>query len=106
MAGNSGGPWGGGGGNGRDSGKEGGRKQPSGGKNKPEGNNPVPPEIDDMLRKGQEQLRGPVDVSDRNLQCQPGPGRGKRDRVERRAGHRRCRPVQHRQHRQQLLCHE
>ena len=57
MAGNSGGPWGGGGGNGRDSGKEGGRKQPSGGKNKPEGNNPVPPEIDDMLRKGQEQLR-------------------------------------------------
>ena len=56
MAGNSGGPWGGGGGNGRDSGKEGGRKQPTGGKNKPEGNNPVPPEIDDMLKKGQEQL--------------------------------------------------
>ena len=40
MAGNSGGPWGGGGGNGRDSGKEGGRKQPTGGKNKPEGSNP------------------------------------------------------------------
>ena len=56
MAGNSGGPWGGGGGNGRDSGVESGRKTPTGGKNKPE-NNPVPPEIDDMLRKGQEQLR-------------------------------------------------
>ena len=57
MAGNSGGPWGGSGGNGRDGGKEGGSKRPTSGKNTPEGNSPVPPEIDDMLRKGQEQLR-------------------------------------------------
>ena len=74
MAGNSGGPWGGGGGNGRDSGKEGGRKQPSGGKNKPEGNNPVPPEIDDMLRKGQEQLR--VLMGGRGSGGANGSGRG------------------------------
>ena len=74
MAGNSGGPWGGGGGNGRDSGKEGGRKQPSSGKNKPEGNNPVPPEIDDMLRKGQEQLR--VLMGGRGSGGANGSGRG------------------------------
>ena len=74
MAGNSGGPWGGGGGNGRDSGKEGGRKQPTGGKNKPEGSNPVPPEIDDMLRKGQEQLR--VLMGGRGSGGSNGSGRG------------------------------
>ena len=74
MAGNSVGPWGGGGGNVRDSGKEGGRKQPSGGKNKPEGNNPVPPEIDDMLRKGQEQLR--VLMGGRGSGGANGSGRG------------------------------
>mgnify|MGYP001161224313 FL=1 len=74
MAGNSGGPWGGGGGNGRDSGKEGGRKQPTGGKNKPEGNNPVPPEIDDMLKKGQEQLR--VLMGGRGSGGANGSGRG------------------------------
>jgi membrane protease subunit HflK len=74
MAGNSGGPWGGGGGNGRDSGKESGRKQPTGGKNRPGGNNPVPPEIDDMLRKGQEQLR--VLMGGRGSGGANGSGRG------------------------------
>ena len=74
MAGNSGGPWGGGGDNGRDSGKESGRKQPTGGKNKPDGNNPVPPEIDDMLRKGQEQLR--VLMGGRGSGGANGSGRG------------------------------
>ena len=53
MAGNSGGPWGGG---------SGGPKRPSNGndggrppKNSNQGQ--MPPEIDDMLKKGQEQLR-------------------------------------------------
>ena len=47
---NKGGPWGGGGGN-RGSGNNGGRP-PGGG-----GQNPIPPELDDLVRKGQEQLR-------------------------------------------------
>ena len=74
MAGNSGGPWGGGGGNGRDSGKDSGRNKPTGGKNKPESGNPVPPEIDDMLRKGQEQLR--VLMGGRGSGGTNGSGRG------------------------------
>ena len=53
MAGNSGGPWGGG---------SGGPKRPGNGSNgerPPKNNNQgqMPPEIDDMLKKGQEQLR-------------------------------------------------
>ena len=53
MAGNSGGPWGGG---------SGGPKRPgngSDGERPPKNNNQgqMPPEIDDMLKKGQEQLR-------------------------------------------------
>ena len=53
MAGNSGGPWGGG---------SGGPKRPGNGSNgerPPKKNNQgqMPPEIDDMLKKGQEQLR-------------------------------------------------
>lgn len=54
MAGNSGGPWGGGGsgGNGGDDGRRGGR----GGRRPPEGG-PQIPEIDELVRKGQDQLR-------------------------------------------------
>lgn len=59
MAGNSGGPWGGGGGgqNGgnRGSGNNGGNN--GGGGRRPEGDGPQIPEIDELMRKGQEQLR-------------------------------------------------
>ena len=54
MAGNNGGPWGGGGGN-RGSGGNGGDDR--GGGRKPGGDGPQIPEIDDIVRKGQEQLR-------------------------------------------------
>jgi modulator of FtsH protease HflK len=53
MAGNnSGGPWGGGGNRGEQGGNDGGGHGPSGG-----GNRPEMPEIDEIVRKGQEQLR-------------------------------------------------
>src|SRR6056297_196075 len=59
MAGNSGGPWGGGGGNrggssgnGDDRGNRG-----NGGRRPPEGGGPQIPEIDELVRKGQDQLR-------------------------------------------------
>ncbi len=54
MAGNNGGPWGGGGGNrpgGGDNRGNGGRRPPGG------GDNPQIPEIDEIMKKGQEQLR-------------------------------------------------
>lgn len=56
MAGNSGGPWGGGGsggnnGDGRGSGNNGGGRRPG------NDNNPQIPEIDELMKKGQEQLR-------------------------------------------------
>lgn len=56
MAGNSGGPWGGGGNSG------GGRQQPpsgggGGGGRRPDGDKPQIPDIDDLMRKGQDQLR-------------------------------------------------
>ena len=52
MAGNSGGPWGGGGSSG------GGNKGGSGcGRRPPEGDGPQIPEIDELVKKGQEQLR-------------------------------------------------
>ena len=61
MAGNTGGPWGGGGGN---SGGSGGGRNNGGGNNGgggggrgPGGDKPQIPEIDDLVRKGQEQLR-------------------------------------------------
>ena len=54
MAGNSGGPWGGG-----NSG--GGRQQPpsggDGGGRRPDGDKPQIPDIDELMRKGQDQLR-------------------------------------------------
>ncbi|MGJ8617496.1 MAG: FtsH protease activity modulator HflK [Sulfitobacter sp.] len=56
MAGNTGGPWGGGG----DKGKGGGDERPSGqngGGRGPGGEKPQMPEIDDLVKKGQEQLR-------------------------------------------------
>ncbi len=53
MAGNnSGGPWGGGGNRGNQGGNDGGGRDPQGG-----GNRPEMPEIDEIVRKGQEQLR-------------------------------------------------
>ncbi len=55
MAGNNGGPWGGGGGSG-DKGGNGDDRRPSGGGRKP-GDGPQIPEIDEIVRKGQEQLR-------------------------------------------------
>ena len=54
MAGNSGGPWGGGGSSGGgDQGNNGG----GGGGRRPEGDGPQIPEIDELVKKGQEQLR-------------------------------------------------
>ena len=59
MAGNSGGPWGGGNSNGGDD--RGGRDQRPGGNrpggNRPGGDGPQIPEIDELMKKGQEQLR-------------------------------------------------
>jgi membrane protease subunit HflK len=60
MAGHSGGPWGGGGGNrGGRGGDDGGRNNGSGGGGRRPGQDEGPqiPEIDDLVRKGQEQLR-------------------------------------------------
>ncbi|MCA0928605.1 FtsH protease activity modulator HflK [Ruegeria profundi] len=53
MAGNSGGPWGGGG----SSGGGGNRGNNGGGRKPPEGDGPQIPEIDELMKKGQEQLR-------------------------------------------------
>ena len=66
MAGNNGGPWGGGGSSGGDGGKRdnnGGRQNGGsgggggGGGNRPEGEGPQIPEIEELMKKGQEQLR-------------------------------------------------
>lgn len=54
MTGNSGGPWGGGGSNG--SGGNRGQNNGNGGRG-PNNGGPTPPDIDEVLRKGQEQLR-------------------------------------------------
>jgi len=56
MAGNSGGPWGGGSGGGDNRGNNGGDNGSGGGK-RPEGDGPQIPEIDELMKKGQEQLR-------------------------------------------------
>jgi membrane protease subunit HflK len=55
MAGHSGGPWGGGGN--RGGGDDRGRGQQGGGGRRPEDNGPQIPEIDELMKKGQEQLR-------------------------------------------------
>lgn len=61
MAGNSGGPWGGGGnsggGGGRDEGPGGNRGNNGGGRGPGGGDRPPIPEIDELVKKGQEQLR-------------------------------------------------
>ena len=63
MAGNSGGPWGGGGGSGgggdrgNNGGGQGGGRRPEGGGPRRPGEGPQIPEIDDLVKKGQEQLR-------------------------------------------------
>ncbi len=55
MAGNNGGPWGGGGNNG--SGDDNRGSGNNGGGRRPEGEGPQIPEIDELMKKGQEQLR-------------------------------------------------
>ncbi|TMM50823.1 FtsH protease activity modulator HflK [Sulfitobacter sabulilitoris] len=76
MAGNSGGPWGGGGNSGGgDNGGDrprGGNRPPSGGR-RPDGEGPQIPEIDELVRKGQEQLRVLMGGRGGN---RPGGGRG------------------------------
>jgi modulator of FtsH protease HflK len=61
MAGNNGGPWGGGGSSGGGGGKRGnnggGDGGPGGGGKRPEGEGPQIPEIEELMKKGQEQLR-------------------------------------------------
>ncbi|MGJ8604192.1 MAG: FtsH protease activity modulator HflK [Marivita sp.] len=58
MAGNSGGPWGGGGNNGGDRGDDRPRGGNDGGGRRPgDGNQPQIPEIDELMKKGQERLR-------------------------------------------------
>ncbi|MDX5401502.1 MAG: FtsH protease activity modulator HflK [Rhodobacterales bacterium] len=57
MAGNSGGPWGGGGGNRGGGGGDDDRRNNGGGRRPGEENGPQIPEIDELMRKGQEQLR-------------------------------------------------
>ncbi|MCB1311635.1 MAG: HflK protein, partial [Sedimentitalea sp.] len=56
MAGNSGGPWGGGGGSGDDDRGSNGGGDHKGGR-RPGESGPQIPEIDELMRKGQEQLR-------------------------------------------------
>ncbi|GAA6181301.1 MULTISPECIES: FtsH protease activity modulator HflK [unclassified Shimia] len=56
MAGNNGGPWGGGGNNQGGGGNRGGDNN-GGGRRPPEGENPQIPDIDDLMKKGQDQLR-------------------------------------------------
>ncbi len=56
MAGNDGGPWGGGGGNKGNGGGDN-RGNNGGGKRPPEGDGPQIPDIDDLVKKGQDQLR-------------------------------------------------
>ncbi|MCE8007932.1 FtsH protease activity modulator HflK [Aestuariivita sp.] len=75
MAGNNGGPWGGGGssgggGNKGDNGQNGG----GGGGRRPDGDGPQIPEIDELMKKGQEQLR--VLMGGRGGGGQNGTGRG------------------------------
>ena len=58
MAGHSGGPWGGGGqGGGNRGGGDDGRRGQNGGGRRPEDNQPQIPEIDELVKKGQERLR-------------------------------------------------
>ncbi len=57
MAGNNGGPWGGGGNNGSGGDDNRGSGNNGGGRRPPEGDGPQIPEIDELMKKGQEQLR-------------------------------------------------
>ena len=58
MAGNNGGPWGGGGGNQGGGNQGGGNRGNNGnGQRPPEGDGPQIPDIDDLMKKGQDQLR-------------------------------------------------
>ncbi|MGR3836715.1 MAG: FtsH protease activity modulator HflK, partial [Cognatishimia sp.] len=57
MAGNSGGPWGGGGNSGGGNRGNGNGGDDRGGGRRPEDNQPQIPDIDDLMKKGQDQLR-------------------------------------------------
>jgi modulator of FtsH protease HflK len=57
MAGNNGGPWGGGGSSGGGDNRGNGDGRNKGGGKRPEGDGPQIPEIDELMKKGQEQLR-------------------------------------------------
>ena len=57
MAGNNGGPWGGGGGNSGGDRPNGGNRGSGGGGQGPGGEGPQIPEIDELVKKGQERLR-------------------------------------------------
>lgn len=74
MAGNSGGPWGGGGssGGGGDRGKPGG----GGGGRRPDRDGPQIPEIDELVKKGQEQLRVLMGGRGGSGRGNGGPGKG------------------------------
>ncbi|QBF32741.1 FtsH protease activity modulator HflK [Thalassococcus sp. S3] len=72
MAGNNGGPWGGGGSSG--GGGNRGNNEGGGGGRRPEGDGPQIPEIDELMKKGQEQLR--VLMGGRGGTGQGGGGRG------------------------------
>ena len=72
MAGNSGGPWGGGGNSG--GGGNRGENNGGGGGRKPDNDGPQIPEIDELVKKGQEQLR--VLMGGRGGDGQGGGGRG------------------------------
>ena len=56
MAGHSGGPWGGGGNSGGNGGDDDDRRGNRGGRRPPEGGSQIP-EIDELVKKGQDQLR-------------------------------------------------
>ncbi|MBO9450038.1 FtsH protease activity modulator HflK [Tropicibacter sp. R16_0] len=72
MAGNNGGPWGGGG----SSGGGGNRGNNGNGQRPPEGDKPQIPEIDDLMKKGQEQLRVLMGGRGDNRGGSGGPGQG------------------------------
>ena len=74
MAGNTGGPWGGGGDNGKGVGGDDRSNGKSGGGRGPGGDKPQMPEIDDLVKKGQEQLRVLMGGGGRDRTGGPGGG--------------------------------
>ncbi|WP_050931629.1 FtsH protease activity modulator HflK [Aestuariivita boseongensis] len=75
MAGNNGGPWGGGGSSGSGGNRGNNGQGGGGGGRRPEGDGPQIPEIDELMKKGQEQLR--VLMGGRGGSGEGGGGRGR-----------------------------